>query len=443
MATPVHPLRNLVDQLVKAREERTSLEAKCDRLEGTLARAENRIAQLSPLNGGEEGIVTPGVSRKVLESLTKENTKLKEALEHLTQRKDGPNLVVENKDLHEIIVTLRDERDEKVKQVEQLLQSLTAVENKDPRSQSSQVARLTFEVTSLEKKLRVKDVLLQTLMDRYEAAMKALQEAQGEKVAKVGDLKEQLGSAMKTERELGDLFDRVWDGDGQEKEIAKDVKETDANIKAHLVAHTRNDGKDGHVEMGLNHDENEKALQTTIVKLNEELEKEKRETGRLQEELTKSAQPAQGALQQLNELQEALAVMQKERDELLTESAIMKTQITGYEDEFKMERQEKEKAMRPRKVLEADKAKLVDCNNRLRKDNDLLKQRVPTNPFSQPLTGYMPLAEPCCRGGPDDGQVRASPVARPRTRGNGFECPGCRKLLPHDELDHHMRACCI
>lgn len=100
----------------------------------------------------------------------------------------------------------------------------------------------------------------------------------------------------------------MWDGDGQEKEIVRD-------IKAHVLAHTRNDGKDGHVEMGLNHDENEKAFQTTIVKLNEELEKEKRERGCLQEELTKSAQPAQGGLQQLNELQEALAVIQKEQDE--------------------------------------------------------------------------------------------------------------------------------
>lgn len=34
----------------------------------------------------------------------------------------------------------------------------------------------------------------------------------------------------------------------------------------------------------------------------------------------------------------------------------MKTQISGYEDEFKMEWQEKEKAMRELKVLEADKA---------------------------------------------------------------------------------------
>ena len=302
---------------------------------------------------------------------------------------------------------------------------------------------MTFEVTSLEKKLRVKDVLFQFMMERYEAAMKALQEAQGEKVVKVGDQKEQLGSAMKTERELGGLLDRVWDGDGQEKEIARDIKETEANIKAHLLADTRKDGKDGHVEMGLNHDENEKALQTTIVKLNEELEKEKRERGRLQEELTKSAQPAQGGLRQLNELNEALAVIQKERDELLTESEIMKTQISGYEDEFKMERREKEKAMRERKVLEADKAKLVDCNYRLRKDYDLLKQKVPTNPFSPPLTGYRPLAEPCCRGGPDATQVGASPVARPRTRGNGFQCPGCQKSFPHDEIDHHMRACCI
>lgn len=162
-----------------------------NRLEGSLARAENRIVQLSPLNGGKESIVTPGVSRKVLESLTKENTKLKDALEHLTQRKDGPDLVVENKDLHEIIVTLRDERDEKVKQVEQLLQSLTAIERK-PGS-------------PIDLRGHFKDVLFQTLMERYGAGMKALQEAQGEKVVKVGDMKKQLGSAMKTERELGDL----------------------------------------------------------------------------------------------------------------------------------------------------------------------------------------------------------------------------------------------
>ena len=123
-----------------------------NRLEGSLARAENRIVQLSPLNGGKESIVTPGVSRKVLESLTKENTKLKDALEHLTQRKDGPDLVVENKDLHEIIVTLRDERDEKVKQVEQLLQSLTAIERK-PGSPIDLRGHFTGEETESQRRV--------------------------------------------------------------------------------------------------------------------------------------------------------------------------------------------------------------------------------------------------------------------------------------------------
>ena len=77
-----------------------------------MARANDRIAQLSSSTGGKGSTVVPGVSRKVLESLTKENTKLKDALQHVTKRKIGPDLAVENKDLHEIIVSLRNQRDE-------------------------------------------------------------------------------------------------------------------------------------------------------------------------------------------------------------------------------------------------------------------------------------------------------------------------------------------
>ena len=78
----------------------------------------------------------------------------------------------------------------------------------------------------------------------------------------------------------------------------------------------------------------------------------------------------------------------------------MKTQISGYEDEFKMERQEKEKAMKDRRELQADKANVIERHNKLQEDYNLFKQRV-LRSHPKPLTCYKPLTEPCCRRAPD------------------------------------------
>jgi hypothetical protein len=82
----------LTDQLDRKEEECRISKSKLEQLEVLLSRAENRIAQLShlhvgkgPLNMGK-GIITPGVSKKVLETLTRENTKLKLALEHVLNK---------------------------------------------------------------------------------------------------------------------------------------------------------------------------------------------------------------------------------------------------------------------------------------------------------------------------------------------------------------------
>lgn len=94
MASKLTGVQNLGQQLQKKEIENSNLREKIERLEGSLARAENRITQLSLQAGngqhlsGQTAIVTPGVSKKVLEALTRDNTKLKQALDHLTNR--GP-----------------------------------------------------------------------------------------------------------------------------------------------------------------------------------------------------------------------------------------------------------------------------------------------------------------------------------------------------------------
>ena len=95
MASQLTGVQNLGLQLQKKEQELKSLLDKYERLQGSLARAENRITQLSAVAGngqtlaGQGAIITPGVSKKVLEALTRENTKLRQALDHLTNR--GPN----------------------------------------------------------------------------------------------------------------------------------------------------------------------------------------------------------------------------------------------------------------------------------------------------------------------------------------------------------------
>lgn len=96
MTSQIAGVQNLGVQLQKKDQEIRTLSEKNERLESSLARAENRITQLSHLAGnngqtvaGQGAIVTPGVSKKLLEALTRENTKLRQALDHLTNRGPG------------------------------------------------------------------------------------------------------------------------------------------------------------------------------------------------------------------------------------------------------------------------------------------------------------------------------------------------------------------
>lgn len=454
MSTQRNAIAKLVRQLNEAQRDRDSLDAKLKRTEESLQRANNRIAQLSLPASHQGSNVVPGVSRKVLESLTKENTTLKDALEHVTGKKNGPNLAVENKDLHEIIVTLRDERDEKVNEIEKLVLSLTAIEEEDGSLLTSQVASLTLKVRKLERNMRVKEVLLTNLMEKNEAAIKILQEPRGEKVVKVGDSTNKVESSVEERKVFEDLLDEASDDDRQDEEIETEIKETEAEMKR-ISGQGWDARQDQHGEIGrkkmeakagamVNHheDENDQDLEAKIARLTEELEREKRDKERLQEDLQKSAPPPpDGVPQQLSELQEALGAMKKEREELQTESELMKGQISSYEDEFKMERQEKEKALNDRKKLEAERDRCIALHNKLQMDFANFKLQVKEE-YGHPRKGFMPLSEPCCGPKPGAGQARILQPAVRAVRVGELQCPVCKKMFPHHLLEDHMRSCC-
>lgn len=101
VATKLVGVQNLGEQLQQKDEDNKRLKQELERLKDTIARYENRIAQLNlqlgngPQNAFRGGIVTPGVSKKVLEALTRENTKLKLTLDHMANKSpSGTDLAV-------------------------------------------------------------------------------------------------------------------------------------------------------------------------------------------------------------------------------------------------------------------------------------------------------------------------------------------------------------
>lgn len=137
----------------------------------SLTKAENRIVQLTDIirrqSNGEDvnrngAVVTPGVSKKVLEGIVKENSRLKAALVH-THGKSGVELSAENRDLHNVIITLRDERDEGLEKIKALEETINAMSTEDERDATQQLFRLVHRTGDLERHLRCKQAYLDSI----------------------------------------------------------------------------------------------------------------------------------------------------------------------------------------------------------------------------------------------------------------------------------------
>lgn len=486
MASKLTGVQNLGLQLQKKELEVKALLEKNERLEGSLARAENRITQLSLLtrNGpqalsSQGAIVTPGVSKRVLEALTRENTKLKQALNHLTNKGPiGVDLAVENRELHEIIMTLRDERDMKVNEVKELQKMLSAVENDNTEALRNQVLTLTAQVTKQERNLNAKQVFCETIVTENEAIKAELQSLKDDRILKVRDMKKELGDLIRTQPEVREIMNQVYDNQDGE------VQESAPSEEVNKLAEDRQ-------------------------KLLEELQTTKEENDRLQDELNKSLEELtnykdiieihnvqqlshqeelERRNQQLHELQHKTEVLarrldekEKQLNEQQEEVKLMQDALTGYENDFKMERGEKQKALLDLEKMSRGRDHVIQSYEQLKKEHIGLRQNIErmysqaqaqqqqsqavykrqtsgrscTKQMQQQQSHVLrprPYGLEACADGPGD-DFTDSPILPPKettppnrllylpNQGSQLQCPNCRKLFPHDLLENHMRDC--
>ena len=295
-------IQNLARQLQEKREELTSVTEKLERTQETLSRAENRITQLSLILekkgvSSQGAIVTPGVSKKILEALTRENTKLRLNLGRFSNKYgNGVDLATENGELHEIIMTLRGERNGREREVKELKRLLTAIQDRDTDALKEQNTRLTREVTKLQRQLEAKQVFCELIVTENESMKEKLLSDKGEKVVNVGRLKEAIGSVAEAHPDVRDILNGVWDDASDAGQDESDARHEGA----------RETVEDGEVADGMT-----------------KLEDAKRETNRLGKELENKQSVLEGETEMLRN---KLTDMEEEQDLLRGELEKAKTE---------------------------------------------------------------------------------------------------------------------
>ena len=322
-------IQNLARQLQDKKAEVNSVTEKLERTQETLSRAENRITQLSLIlekNGvsSQGAIVTPGVSKKILEALTRENTKLRSNLERFSnEHGNGVDLAAENAELHEIIMKLRGERNDGKREVKELKRLLTAIQDGDTDALKEQNSRLTREVTKLQRQLEAKQVFCELIVSENESMKEKLHSDKGEKVVNVGRLKEVIGSVAEAHADVGDILKCVWDDAGAAGRDERDARHEDA----------RETVEDGQVAEGMT-----------------KLEGAKRKTNRLGKELVKQSaleDETEMLRNKLTEMEEEQDLLRGELEKAMTESkenaklveGLRKKLSTLQEDIFQTTRQ--------------------------------------------------------------------------------------------------------
>ena len=322
-------IQNLARQLQDKKAEVNSVTEKLERTQETLSRAENRITQLSLIlekNGvsSQGAIVTPGVSKKILEALTRENTKLRSNLERFSnEHGNGVDLAAENAELHEIIMKLRGERNDGKREVKELKRLLTAIQDGDTDALKEQNSRLTREVTKLQRQLEAKQVFCELIVSENESMKEKLHSDKGEKVVNVGRLKEVIGSVAEAHADVGDILKCVWDDAGAAGQDERDARDEDA----------RETVEDGQVAEGMT-----------------QLEDAKRKTNRLEKELVKQSaleDETEMLRNKLTEMEEEQDLLRGELEKAMTESkenaklveGLRKKLSTLQEDIFQTTRQ--------------------------------------------------------------------------------------------------------
>ena len=335
-------MQHLARQLHDKKAELDSVTDKLQRTQETLSRAENRITQLSLIlekNGvsSQGAIVTPGVSKKILEALTRENTKLRSNLERFSnEHGNGVDLAAENADLHEIIMKLRGERNDGKREVKELKSLLTAIQDGDTDALKEQSSRLTLEVTKLQRQLEAKQVFCELVVSENESMKEKLHSVKGEKVVNVGWLKEVIGSVAEAHADVGDILKCVWDDAGAAGRDESDARHEDA----------RETVEDGQVAEGM-----------------AQLEDAKRKTSRLGEELVKQSaleDKTEMSRNKLTEMEEEHNLLRGELEKAMTESQENAKLVEGLRKKLSTLQEDIFQTTRQRDDFEAQLKKVQD-----------------------------------------------------------------------------------
>ena len=124
----------------------------------------------------------------------------------------------ENKELHEIIMNLRDEKNMKSNEVKELKTALSAVHEGNIELMKGQVLRLTALVTKLERNLNAKQVFCETVVTENDSLKNELQSLRDDRVTRVRDLKRGLGQ-LSTQPDVRRILNQVYDTPDGDPEV--------------------------------------------------------------------------------------------------------------------------------------------------------------------------------------------------------------------------------
>ncbi|EDO40095.1 predicted protein [Nematostella vectensis] len=478
----------LSERLETKSEECKGLESRVDQYKVLLARAENRLAQLSLQSGkgphAAKGIITPGVNKRVVEGLTRQNTKLKIALSNLLKR--GPksvDLAEENLDLTNMVVALKDDLEKAFTENKELRDALLAVENDDTQKLQQQVANLSAKQLSTERTLRGLQTYCDKLVSENEWLKKSNESICKERIVQVAQLRTELGSIPDTNPEVKEVMAQAYGGDeidGNAESLKKKIQELENTIKHH----------EEKTEVS---DQEKEKLRERIALLEEAISHRQDKIQRLEEN-------GSTLDRRLAEIMEELENLKKENETLNTEKILTQQQCSVYENDFKMEKQEKERLMIDFKEIQEQHKRLREENQRYQAmarhlEWEIQKQKSKT-PSPPPQTQYSPYS--CAPrmpwtpsliknefmgglvevDGPKEDpsrQQRQQPLKRPqettrdpdpnlfeaqaqqyspRTRPSqtpsrktsqhsygGIKCPVCDEIFPHDQIEEHLVDC--
>ena len=104
-------------------------------------------------------------------------------------------------------------------EVSELKKVLTAMENQSTDALQNQVMRLSTQVTKLERNLNAKQVFCETIVTENEELMTKLQSLKDGKVMKVREMKKELGDLTRTQPEVREIMNQVYDDQDGDQEV--------------------------------------------------------------------------------------------------------------------------------------------------------------------------------------------------------------------------------